>query len=162
MNIVLCGFQGSGKTTHGRAAAALLNRPFFDVDRCLLEKFAANSISELFVGIGEEKFRASETVTVKRLAEERDAVIALGGGSLTDVALAKEVRAKCTLLYLYFPLSEVHRRVHRQKTCYLAGKDMTQCIHDRHATFLSHCTMLLPCHQISKDEIIERICSYGK
>ena len=77
-NIVLIGMPGSGKTTIGKILAAKLGRTFCDADY-LLEEWEGKTIKDLFA-VSEEKFRESETRTVKKLAALEDMIIATGGG----------------------------------------------------------------------------------
>lgn len=77
-NVVLIGMPGSGKTTIGKILAAKLGCAFCDADH-LLEEWEGTTIKALFA-VSEENFRDAETKTIKRLAAERDLVIATGGG----------------------------------------------------------------------------------
>ena len=63
MNIILCGFMGSGKSTIGRLLAEKLGRKFIDLDDYIVEK-RGMSINDIFKKYGEENFRKSETVKI--------------------------------------------------------------------------------------------------
>ena len=52
MNIFLCGFVGSGKTTVGKALSTDLNMDFIDLDK-LIEIENNESINEIFKNKGE-------------------------------------------------------------------------------------------------------------
>ena len=78
-NIVLIGMPGSGKSTVGRELAKRLNKKFIDID-AEIELSAGLEISEIFSKYGEDKFREIESQVVKKLSNERNAVIATGGG----------------------------------------------------------------------------------
>ncbi len=80
-NIILIGMPGSGKTTLGKAAADRLGRQFFDADECL-EQWENRSVADFFAE-SENAFRAAETRTLKKLAEEEGSIIAAGGGAVT-------------------------------------------------------------------------------
>ncbi len=82
-NIVLCGMSGTGKTAVGKAVAALLNRPFFDMDEAI-QKAEGKPISELFSLYGEGYFRQSECAVAAELAAQRGIVIATGGGAVLN------------------------------------------------------------------------------
>ena len=60
MNIILCGFMGSGKSKIGKLLADRLNRNFIDLDDYIVQK-RGMSINEIFKKYGEENFRKSET-----------------------------------------------------------------------------------------------------
>ncbi len=82
--IFLYGPPGSGKSTAGKALAADLQLPFFDLDG-EIEARAGKSIPEIFEQDGEDLFRTLESAELHHLsiAHERG-VIALGGGALLD------------------------------------------------------------------------------
>lgn len=70
--------MGSGKSTVGRALAALLEFPFEDTDQ-MLEYRLGRQIPQLFKLYGEEAFRAHETAVLKSL-EPTQRILATGGG----------------------------------------------------------------------------------
>jgi shikimate kinase len=79
--IVITGFMAAGKTTIGRALAAVLDCEFRDLDE-LISAQQKKTISEMIRADGEDLFRHLET---ERLAEvlpvSDDFVITLGGGT---------------------------------------------------------------------------------
>ncbi len=73
--------MGSGKTSVGRALAALLDRPFVDTDQ-LVEDRSGASVAALFETEGEEAFRSLEADLVRQLAEAPGpGVLSVGGGA---------------------------------------------------------------------------------
>ena len=80
-NLVLIGMPGSGKSTLGRLAAELLDRPFLDADSFIVER-AGMSIPEIFEKEGEEGFRKRETEALAELGKRSGVVIATGGGAV--------------------------------------------------------------------------------
>lgn len=84
MKIYLYGAPGSGKTTLGRQLAAALGFGFFDLDAMVSER-SGMTVADIFARDGEEAFRKLESESLSFCAEmRRDAVIALGGGTLLD------------------------------------------------------------------------------
>ncbi|MCS6916516.1 MAG: AAA family ATPase [Chitinophagales bacterium] len=77
--LFLLGFMGSGKTYLGRQLAALLHRPFVDLDE-RLEQQEGCSISELFSRDGEALFREKERRCLQAIPLFNQ-VIATGGGT---------------------------------------------------------------------------------
>ena len=59
MNIVLCGFMGSGKTVVGKELAKIMGRRFVDTDQ-LVEVRSGVSIPAIFQVHGEDYFRELE------------------------------------------------------------------------------------------------------
>ena len=81
MHIFLYGPPGSGKSTIGRILAKRLELPFADLDD-VIERDAQQRVSDIFASEGEAGFRARESAALAQAAQERPAVIALGGGAL--------------------------------------------------------------------------------
>jgi shikimate kinase/3-dehydroquinate synthase len=82
-NIVLTGFMGTGKTTVGKLVADMTGRPFLDTDDKIVER-AGMSIPEIFVRLGEARFREIEKEVCRDLASQDGLVVATGGGMLVD------------------------------------------------------------------------------
>ena len=80
--LIFCGIKHCGKSTLGKALAALLKVPFKDTDELLEEKYQC-SCRELFKREGEEKFRRFESELLISLPPgEEMQIISLGGGAL--------------------------------------------------------------------------------
>lgn len=95
--LLLCGMMGSGKSSVGRALAERLDRAFIDTD-AQIEGEAGESIPELFARC-ESEFRALERRVLVALPA-RDAVVALGGGSVTTPENLSIIRSKGVLVLL--------------------------------------------------------------
>ena len=81
--IFLTGVMATGKTRIGRLVAQLLGREFTDTD-ALIEARAGRPIAEIFAADGEEAFRQLEYECVSQAAGQPNAVVALGGGAITQ------------------------------------------------------------------------------
>ena len=80
--VVLIGAPGAGKTRTGKRLARLLDVPFIDTDRRIVQAYGP--IAALFENHGEAHFRTIEKdVVATALAE--GAVVTLGGGAVLDV-----------------------------------------------------------------------------
>lgn len=100
-NLVLCGFQGVGKTTHGRAFAHAVDAPFYDTDELVRNSWGgARPCSEIVRDEGIAAFRAVERAVVASLKGVRGAVIALGGGTLDAEENRKGALALGCVVYL--------------------------------------------------------------
>jgi shikimate kinase len=81
-HIFLCGFMGSGKSTHGKKLARLLKLPFEDLDLYIQNK-EHKTIQFIFENEGENEFRTLETKYLKELIlSSESSVISLGGGTV--------------------------------------------------------------------------------
>lgn len=77
--IVLVGFMGSGKSTVGRLLAEALHWRFVDQDS-QVEMHEGLSIPEIFAGRGEAHFRRVEGQVADHILQEKQVVVATGGG----------------------------------------------------------------------------------
>ena len=77
--ILLVGLTGSGKSTVGRELASRIGHRFVDLDS-EVERLAGKPISEIFRQGGEVAFRNLEARVTARLREEREVIVATGGG----------------------------------------------------------------------------------
>jgi len=77
--IVLIGFMGVGKSATGRALARKAQLPHFETDAIVSSQLGL-SIPEIFVTLGEEKFRDAETAALHQFSPQQPAIIATGGG----------------------------------------------------------------------------------
>jgi shikimate kinase/3-dehydroquinate synthase len=78
--VVLIGLPGSGKSVVGLRVAALLDRPFVDLDD-EIQRLSGMSAAEHIERHGEGSFREVEERAVQRACGVEGAVIATGGGS---------------------------------------------------------------------------------
>lgn len=82
MNIILCGFMGSGKTVVGGELAKIMGRKFVDTDE-LIEQEQGVAIKAIFAAHGEDYFRDLEFECCKNVAQMKNCIVSTGGGALT-------------------------------------------------------------------------------
>lgn len=80
-SIVLIGFMGTGKSSVGRRLAMRRGWPNLDTDAMIATSLGMR-ISEIFVRLGQERFREEETAVLQRIDVARPAVIVTGGGAI--------------------------------------------------------------------------------
>jgi shikimate kinase/3-dehydroquinate synthase len=99
-HVALVGFMGAGKTSVGEEVARRIGLPFRDVDR-EVELSLNTSIAGFFAAEGEEAFRVREAAkTVQALREPRPAVLALGGGAVTQEPVRSALREHAVTVLL--------------------------------------------------------------
>ena len=98
-NVFLTGFMATGKTAVGRALARRLARRFIDLDG-EIERAAGLAVSEIFARFGEPEFRTRERQALVSLCASEGAVIATGGGSVSDPRNRDAMRASGTIVCL--------------------------------------------------------------
>ena len=80
IRIILLGYMGAGKTTVGKALAAELGVPFYDLDWFITTRYR-RSVPEIFAERGEDGFRDLERRMLHEAAEFEDIVLSCGGGT---------------------------------------------------------------------------------
>lgn len=110
--IFLTGFMATGKSKIGPILAQRLARVFVDTDEMIVEA-AGKSIPEIFEADEEAAFRRIEHNCVVRAAQMPDAVIALGGGAITQEANWETIREAGVCLCLRASAETIFERVSR-------------------------------------------------
>jgi|SRR5579859_3574968 len=98
--VALLGLRGAGKSTLGTKLAEALKVPFVELDR-EVEKEAGAQLGEVFAMYGQDAFRRFERRALERvLAEHPQAVIATGGGLVTDPGTYDLLLERCRCIWL--------------------------------------------------------------
>jgi len=114
MNIVLIGYRATGKSTIGKHLAFKLKWPFFDTDT-QIEKKLNMTIAEIVATHGWDFFRAREKEAVQELAEQKEAVIATGGGVVLDRENVVCLKKNGILIWLNAPLNDIITRLNTKR-----------------------------------------------
>ena len=130
MNIILCGFMGSGKSTIGKLLARQLNAEFIDLDDYIVEK-RGMTISDIFSKYGEENFRKSETQAAKNISKLDNLIVSLGGGTVVNPKNAEILKTSGKIILLYISPETVYQRLKNDKSRpLLQTKDKLKAITD--------------------------------
>jgi shikimate kinase len=107
--VVLVGFMGSGKSTVGPILANALGWRFVDQDKTV-EATAGLTVSEIFRQHGEARFRAMEANAAQDLLEQKDLVMASGGGWAAVPGRLSELPEGTAAVWLRVSAAEAVRR----------------------------------------------------
>jgi shikimate kinase len=107
--VVLMGPPGSGKTTVGRALAALLGVELRDTDQAI-EGQQGQSISDIFMDEGEPRFRELERAVVASCLASHSGVLSVGGGAVMDPVTSAAL-AGHTVVFLDVGIADAAKRV---------------------------------------------------
>ncbi|MCY2976516.1 MAG: shikimate kinase [Planctomycetota bacterium] len=111
-HIYLIGYRGSGKTSVGKALAALLGWPVFDSDD-RVELTAGRSIREIFETEGESGFRALETAAILSLSElSLPHILSLGGGAILRQENKEVIHETGYVVWLKASALNLYSRIH--------------------------------------------------
>lgn len=109
--IALIGLRGAGKSTLGRMLADDLGIPFVELDR-LIERIAGCDVGEIHSLYGAAAFRRYELRALEEtIAGHSQAVIATGGGLVTEPATFDLLLAHCYTVWLRATPDEHMKRV---------------------------------------------------
>lgn len=121
--IFLIGFMGSGKTSFGKKLALYLETEFIDLD-FEIEQKEKLSINEIFLVKGETYFRNIESQTLKTIVNKKNAVFALGGGTVCYNDNLVFLKTQGILVYLELPLKTILGRLRKDNQSRPLIKDL--------------------------------------
>jgi shikimate kinase len=112
-NVALVGFMGAGKSTIGRIVAEQMRFGFVDTDEWIEERLG-RTISDIFAKEGEAAFRQCEKLALEGLTQQRDLVIAAGGGMVVDPANMESLKTHALVFWLVASPEMIWERVQTQ------------------------------------------------
>jgi shikimate kinase len=110
MLIFLVGFMGSGKTHWGKRWSEAYQIPFIDLDDAI-ELAEGKTVADIFATNGEAYFRDIETKTLRSLAEQKNIIIACGGGTPCFHDNMQWMNENGTTVYVTSPADVIMKRV---------------------------------------------------
>jgi shikimate kinase len=108
-NIFLVGPMGVGKTTIGKQLAQKLNLTFIDSDR-EIEEVTGVSIPLIFDIEGESGFRKREQIAIEELTQQKEIVLATGGGAVLNEKNRNHLKAQGFVIYLHASIPQLLER----------------------------------------------------
>lgn len=110
-NIVLIGMPGAGKSYIGGKLAKLLSHfNYVDID-FEIEKEQKMKISEIFQKYSESHFRRLETEVIRRFSQNRNQIIATGGGAFENLENISLLKQNGVVFYLRASADELFSRI---------------------------------------------------
>lgn len=106
--------MGAGKTTVGRHLAKRFQRRFVDADH-EIEARTGVRIPTIFEIEGEAGFRRREAQVIAQLAEEKDLVLATGGGVVLDAGNRGVLASSGLVIYLNAPPAMLYERTRHDR-----------------------------------------------
>lgn len=107
--VYLVGFMGTGKSAVGARLAELLGWNFIDLDQAI-ERRAGTTIAQLFSLQGEACFRALEGGELRRASEQKNTVVAVGGGAFCSSENQEIITASGISIWLDAPIELIFAR----------------------------------------------------
>ena len=102
--------MGVGKTAVGEMLARKLNKKFVELDS-LIERKAGKSIPEIFQQGGEVTFRELEIEVAKEVSEDKNQIIACGGGVVLNKINIDRLKKDSVIVYLTASPGAILKRV---------------------------------------------------
>jgi shikimate kinase len=110
MLVFITGYMCAGKTTLGKSLAAQLEYQFHDLDE-LIEASKGISVGSFFEEFGEEAFRIKEREILLNHFEDRNTVIATGGGTACYADNMDLMNRNGTTVFLDTPVETIIERL---------------------------------------------------
>jgi shikimate kinase len=153
MPIVLCGLPGSGKSYFARRFSNCKKCLYLDLDILIKEQFNM-SPRQIYKKYGEETLRIYEG-KILNLINAQDAVLALGGGTLTNEHSALEAKKLGPLIYLKIDNQVIFQRLLNRKPKPLYLNDIGNLITKRIPLYEKYADYTLQVDQLSTKEVLE-------
>ena len=144
-NIVLIGPMGAGKSSIGKQLAHQLDLTFIDLDR-EIEKRTGATVSTIFNIEGEAGFRAREHAALIERLEQRNQMIATGGGAVLNAESRRIMMQKAFVIHLDLSVEEQMQRLrHDRARPLLQSADREQILQrlrsERHPLYQAACDL---------------------
>ncbi len=142
MHLILFGFKSCGKTFFGSRLAKQHSLLFIDTDALMAPP---ESIRELYLQLGEARFRALEASVIRSLNPHSRAIISLGGGSVLNPVSLNYLQTIGRLVYLEASLETIRQRILDQRI-----ESLEALYEQRKAVY-----EIIPAHRINTDQLMQ-------
>ena len=114
-NIVLIGMPGSGKSSVAKIFAQEYAYKYIDSDMEIIKKAKIN-IPDIFKMHGENYFRELESEIIKNIPQDKNLIIALGGGCVTYKKNFDLIKKLGIVIYLFCRPNKIYKNLMSDKT----------------------------------------------
>jgi len=165
-NIFLIGPMGAGKTTVGRLLAQKLSLTFIDSDH-EIENHTGVDIPLIFEKEGEEGFRKREADIIDELTQQRNIVLATGGGAVIKEENRKNLINRGLVIYLQADIKHLIRRTRKDRNRPLLQgpnpeKKLREIMQQREPLYRQAADYTIDTGKYSVQAIINQILEYQK
>lgn len=163
--LALIGLRGAGKSTVGRLVAERRGAPFVELAE-EVERVAGLGLDEIFEFSGQAGYRRFESEALRRvLSERRQAVLATGGGIVSNPATFQMLLGGCFTIWLKAdPKSHMERVVAQGDQRPMAGnreamQDLERILRNREALY-AQADVELDTSGLAPETVAERILQH--
>ena len=158
--LVLIGLMGAGKSTIGRRLARHIGWRFVDSDE-EIELAAGCSISDIFAMHGEPIFRDLEQRVISRLLQDKEVVVATGGGAWMQPQLRDLIMQSATSLWLRADidvlLERVSKRDHRPLLATGDKRSILERLMEERYPLYAQANLMVDSNKGPHDQVVERV-----
>ncbi len=159
-NICIMGLMGSGKSIIGKDLSKYLNLKFYDTDK-EIEKKTKKSINTIFKEHGESYFRDIEEKICIDLLNYSNCVISLGGGSIINKKIRREINKNSYSIYLQVKINNLLERLKSSKKRPLLNKNIDnretlKNLYDKRRKFYENADFIVD-NDNNKFQVLEKI-----
>ena len=158
--------MGAGKTTVGRLLAQKLSLTFIDSDH-EIENHTGVDIPLIFEKEGEEGFRKREADIIDELTQQRNIVLATGGGAVIKEENRKNLINRGLVIYLQADIKHLIRRTRKDRNRPLLQgpnpeKKLREIMQQREPLYRQTADHTIDTGKYSVQAIINQILEYQK
>lgn len=152
MNVILCGFTCTGKSTLGREVAKQLDISFIDTDDLL------GDVRALYREIGDQAFREREREAIFSLRNVKNSLIATGGGSFVLEENCAFLKSIGRIIYLKTECQTLYPWLEKQGwPAFFQGKSLEEMVKHRSPVYERVADFVIDTEQHDSKQIIEKI-----
>lgn len=127
--VALVGMMGAGKSTIGSRLAKKLGKPFFDSDQEVQEATGGHSVADIYDEWGEEAFRETEYLVIRRILEDKEiGILSTGEGAFVEPRTRSLLQDRTVTIWLKSDLVTLIARVQRKARPQLQGGNMEEVL----------------------------------